>query len=264
MSAAVITASVVMSATGAFYLLTGQHDAHARIFIRTGVIAGAIASCLMMYPLGDGQARNVAEYQPATLSAMEGLFGTEKGAPLAILGQPNMETEKLDNPLIIPDALSFLTYRRFKAEVKGLDAYPRDQWPDNVPLLYYAYHNMVGLGTFFIAILVFALFALWRGWLYESRLLLWVLMLLAPFPYIATTFGWITAELGRQPWLIYGLMRTAQGISPRVSGGNALFTLIGFFGMYSVLSLLFLFLIYFEVQRGPVAEAHGPAAQLET
>jgi cytochrome bd-type quinol oxidase subunit 1 len=87
--------------------LTGQHPAHARIFIRTGVIAGAIASCLMMYPLGDSQARNVATYQPVTLSAMEGLFHTEKGAPLAILGQPNMETEKLDNPLIIPDALSF-------------------------------------------------------------------------------------------------------------------------------------------------------------
>ena len=89
-------------------------------------------------------------------------------------------------------------------------------------------------------------------------------MLLAPFPYIATTFGWMTAELGRQPWLIYGLMRTSQGISPKVSEGNALFTLIGFLGMYSVLSLLFLFLIYFEVQRGPVAEAHGPAAQVQT
>ena len=91
-----------MSATGAFYLLTGQHHAHARIFIRTGVIAGAIASCLMMYPLGDALARNLAAYQPATLSAMEGLFHTEKGAPLAILGQPNMETEKLDNPLNHP------------------------------------------------------------------------------------------------------------------------------------------------------------------
>jgi len=101
---------------------------------------------------------------------------------------------------------------------------------------------------------------MWRGFLYETRLLLWALMLLAPFPYIATTFGWMTAELGRQPWLIYGLMRTAQGISPRVSGGNALFTLIGFFGMYGVLSLLFLFLIYFEVQRGPIAHAQGPAA----
>src|ERR1700746_1777458 len=117
MSAAVITGGIVMSATGAFYLFTRQHHAHARIFIRTGVIAGAIASCLMMYPLGDTQARNVATYQPVTLSAMEGFFHTERGAPLAILGQPNMESEKLDNPLIIPDVLSVLTYRRFKAEV---------------------------------------------------------------------------------------------------------------------------------------------------
>jgi cytochrome bd ubiquinol oxidase subunit I len=260
MSAAVITGSIVMSATGAFYLLTSQYYAHARIFVRTGVIAGAVASCLMMYPLGDGQARNVAAYQPTTLSAMEGLFHSEKGAPLAILGQPDMQTQKLQNPLVIPNVLSFLTYKRWHAEIKGLDAYPQDQWPDNVPLLYYAYHNMVGLGTFFIAILVFALFALWRGWLYESRLVLWALMLLAPFPYIATTFGWMTAELGRQPWLIYGLMRTAQGPSPQVGEGDVLFTLIGFFGMYAVLSALFLFLIYFEVQRGPVAEAHGAAA----
>jgi cytochrome bd ubiquinol oxidase subunit I len=264
MCASVITASVVMSATGAFYLLTDQHHAHARIFLRTGVIAGAVASCLMMYPLGDAQGRNVAIYQPVTLSAMEGLFHTERGAPLTILGQPDMQAEELDNPLIVPDVLSFLTYRRWRAEVKGLSAYPRDQWPDNVPLLYYAYHNMVGLGTFFIAILLLALWSLWRGWLYESRLLLWALMLLVPFPYIATTFGWMTAELGRQPWLIYGLMRTAQGASPQVSEGNVLFTLIGFAGIYSVLSVLFLFLIYLEVQRGPAPQPNTAATPQQT
>ncbi len=202
--------------------------------MRTGVIAGAIASCLMMYPLGDSQGRNVALYQPVTFAAMEGLFHTERGAPLAILGQPDMQTQTLDNPLIIPKVLSFLTYRRWEAKVKGLDAFPRAEWPDNIALLYYAYHNMVGLGTFFIAILLTAALALWRGWLYKSRPLLWILMLLAPFPYIATTFGWMTAELGRQPWLIYGLMRTVHGASPRVSEGNALFTLIGFMGVYGV------------------------------
>ncbi len=254
MTASVITASVVMAAIGAFYLLSDIHQEYARTFIRTGVIAGAIASCLMMYPLGDGQGRDTALYQPATLAAMEGLFHTESGAPLAILGQPDMQAQTLDNPLIVPKVLSFLTYRRWKAKVKGLDAFPRDQWPDNIPLLYYAYHNMVGLGTFFIAILLIAALALWRGRLYESRLLLWALMLLAPFPYIATIFGWMTAELGRQPWLIYGLMRTAQGASPSVSGGNVLFTLIGFMGMYAVLAVLFLFLVYFEVQRGPAPE----------
>jgi cytochrome bd ubiquinol oxidase subunit I len=260
MFASVITAGVVMSATGAFYLLTDRHHAHARIFLGTGVIAGAIASCLMMYPLGDAQGRNVAIYQPPTLAAMEGLFHTENGAPLAILGQPDMKTQKLDNPLIIPKVLSFLTYRRWNAKIEGLDTFPQDERPGNVPLIYYCYHNMVGLGTIFIAILLFAVWSLWRGRLYESRLLLWVLMLLAPFPYIATTFGWMTAELGRQPWIIYGLMRTAQGVSPQVSAGSALFTLIGFAGMYSVLSILFLYLIYLEVQRGPAPEARGSDA----
>jgi cytochrome bd ubiquinol oxidase subunit I len=205
--------------------------------------------------------RNVATYQPVSFSAMEGLFHSQQGASLAIIGQPDMETLTLDNPITVPDVLSFLTYRRWNAEVKGLASFPRDQWPDNVPLLYYAYHNMVRLGTFFIGILLIAVFCLWRGWLYEWKLGLWVLMLLAPFPYIATTFGWMTAELGRQPWLVYSLVRTAQGASPHVSEGNVLFTLIGFFGMYGVLSILFLFLVYLEVQRGPAPQAQQPPTQ---
>jgi cytochrome d ubiquinol oxidase subunit I len=118
-------------------------------------------------------------------------------------------------------------------------------------LLYYSYHLMVGLGTIFIAVMGLAAWLLWRGRLYESRWMLWVLMLSAPLPFIANTTGWMTAELGRQPWLIYRLMRTAAGISPRVSGGNVLFTLIGFMGMYALLSILFLFLIFREIERGP-------------
>ena len=147
--------------------------------------------------------------------------------------------------------LSFLTYRSWTANVKGLDSFPRDQWPDQVLLLYYSYHLMVGLGTIFIAVMGLAAWLLWRGRLYQSRWMLWVLMLSAPLPFIANTTGWMTAELGRQPWLIYRLMRTAAGISPRVSGGNVLFTLIGFMGMYALLSILFLFLIFREIEHGP-------------
>ena len=258
MSASVITASVVMAALGSFYLLTRQHEDYGRTFVPLGVIAGAIASALTLYPTGDGQGREVAFEQPVTLAAMEALFTTERGAPLALMGQPDVAKQQLDNPLIVPDALSFLTYRRWKAEVKGLDAFPVERWPDNIPLLYYSYHIMVGLGTIFAAVMALALWSLWRGRLYESTLILWALMLLAPFPYIATTAGWMTAELGRQPWLIYGLMRTDQGNSAQISAGNALFTLIGFAGMYSVLSVLFLFLIYQEIQRGP-GESAEPA-----
>jgi cytochrome d ubiquinol oxidase subunit I len=251
MSGSVVTASVAMASVGAFYLLKRSHEAHGRTFVRLGVISAIAATIVLLFPSGDGQGRNIARHQPATLAAMEGLFDTEQGAPLAILGQPDMDRHRLDNPLVVPRALSFLTYQSWGAEVKGLSAFPPQNWPDSIPLLYYSYHIMVGLGTIFGAVLAFAAFKLWLGSLYQSRGLLWVLMMLLPFPYIANTAGWITAEVGRQPWLIYGIMRTPAGVSTQVSSGNALFTLIGFLGIYTILSILFLFLVYREVEEGP-------------
>jgi cytochrome d ubiquinol oxidase subunit I len=251
MIGSVVTASFVMASVGAFYLLTRTHEEYGRTFVRLGVIAGTISAFLMAFPTGDGQGKNLARHQPATLAAMEGLFQTERGAPLAILGQPDLEARRLDNPLIVPNALSFLTYQHWKAEVKGLDAFPPERWPDNVPLLYYSYHIMVGLGTIFIAVMGLASLSLWRGALDRSRGLLWLVMLMAPFPYIANTAGWLTAEMGRQPWLIYGILRTPAGTSPHISPGNALFTLIGFMGMYTILAILFLFLVRREIEEGP-------------
>jgi cytochrome bd ubiquinol oxidase subunit I len=251
MIAAVVTGSLVMASVGAYYQLAGLYATHARIFLRTGVIAGTIAVIAMVFPTGDGQGRMVADHQPITLAAMEGLFDTTNGAAIAILGQPDTDAMQLDNPLLIPQALSFLTYRRWEAEVKGLKDFPRDLWPDNIALLYYSYHIMVGIGTLLIALMVLASWMLWRGRLYASRPLLWALLLALPFPYIATTAGWMTAELGRQPWLIYGVMRTAAGVSPRVSAANGLFTLIGFMGLYLVLGILFLFLVHREIDHGP-------------
>jgi cytochrome d ubiquinol oxidase subunit I len=159
---------------------------------------------------------------------------------------------RLDNPIEVPGFLSFLTYHHWNAAVEGLTTFPRQDWPDNVPLLYYAYHMMVGLGTIFIAVMVFAGFLLWRGKLAETRPALWVLMLAAPFPFIANTMGWMTAELGRQPWLVWGVMRTEAGYSQTVQPGNALFSLIGFMGLYLVLGVLFLFLAQREIAHGPV------------
>jgi cytochrome bd ubiquinol oxidase subunit I len=260
MSGAVITGSFAVAAVGAFYLLAGKHKEYGKTFVRTGVAVGLIAACFQLFPSGDGQGRMVAEYQPVTLAAMEGQFVTQAGAPIAILGQPDMEKQRLDNPLIFPRMLSFLTYRRWRSEVKGLDAFAAKDWPGNIPLLYYSYHVMVGLGTIFIAILLLAAWKLWRGKLFDSRAMLWILMLSLPFPYIANTAGWITAEVGRQPWLIYGLMRTSDGVSPQVSSGNAWFTLIGFFGLYTVLSILFMFLVYRVIERGP-EELPAPAVE---
>ncbi len=253
MSGAVITGAFVMAAVGAYYLLRGRDAECGRIFVKVGVIAGLIFSVLQLFPTGDAQGRMVAHHQPATLAAMEGLFESRPGAPLVIIGQPNTVQRSLDNSIIVPKMLSFLTYRRWEAVVAGLDTIPPDQWPDNIPLLYYSYHIMVGLGTIFIVVMLAASWLLWRGRLYQSRAMLWVLMLCLPFPYIANTAGWMTAEVGRQPWLVYGLMRTAHGYSPMVSAGNGMFTLLGFMGMYTCLSMLFLFLISREINHGPGA-----------
>jgi len=254
----VLTASIVMASIGAFYLITGKHETYGRVFLRLGVGIGIAAALLVAFPAGDFHAKMVAKHQPETFAGMEGLFETERGAGLVLIGQPDMEKHRLDNPIQMPRMLSFLTHLSWDAEVKGLKAFPRENWPDNVPLLYYAYHIMVGLGTIFIGVLGMAAFLLRGGRLFRLRGMLWVLMLLLPFPYIANTAGWMTAELGRQPWVIYGLMRTTEGYSKVVSEGNALFSLLGFMGMYTVLSILFLFLVLREIQHGP--EPSGSSA----
>ena len=261
MLGALITGCFVMAGIGAFYLLTGKHEDYGRTFVRVGVTVGVVATVLQLYPTGDGQGRMLAEHQPAALAAMEGLFRSERGAPLAIVGQPDVERRKLDNPIVVPRMLSFLTYRRWTSEVKGLESFPREDWPDNIPLLYFAYHVMVGLGTLFIAVMGLAAWLLLRGALFRTRWMLWILMLAIPFPYIANTAGWITAEVGRQPWLIYGILRTADGSSVNVSAENALFTLIGFMGLYTVLAILFLFLVRREIEHGPGHDAPSVPAR---
>jgi cytochrome d ubiquinol oxidase subunit I len=251
MGGALITGSFAMAATGAYYVLSKKQEEYGQIFLRLGIIVATLASLSQIFPTGDRQGKLITDYQPATLAAMEGLFETESGAAIVLVGQPDTNNMRLDNPIYIPKVLSFLTYRHWEAQVKGLKDFPRDQWPDNIPLLYYSYHIMVGLGTIFVAIMLTSLLLLWRRRLFTARWMLWILMLSFPFPYIANTAGWITAEVGRQPWLVYGLFRTNQGYSANVSAGNGLFTLLGFMGMYTLLSILFIILIWREVGNGP-------------
>src|SRR5215467_5380486 len=168
MLGAVQTGCFVMAGVGAFYLLTKRDEAYGRTFVRGGVLVGAVAAVLQLFPTGDGQGKMIAENQAVTLAAMEGLFATQEGAPIVILGQPDVEKRKLDNPLEIPNMLSFLTYRKWTANVKGLDAFPQDQWPDRIEMLYYSYHIMVGLGTIFITVMVLAAILYWHKKLFES------------------------------------------------------------------------------------------------
>ena len=252
MCGAVVTGAFAMAAVGAFYLLEGKFVKEGQAFLRLAVAAGAIACAVQIFPTGDWHGKFMAQHQPATIAAAEGLFHSEVGAPLVILGQPDEQTGRIDNPLAANRVLSFLMYGTTRAEVKGLDAFPKADWPTNIPLLYYSYHVMAGLGTIFVAVMTLAVFLLWRGRLFTARWMLWTLLVSAPLPYIANTAGWMTAEVGRQPWLVYGLMRTTEGFSRHVHAGNALFTLLGFMGLYLALGVLFLFLVSRAIAHGPL------------
>ncbi|HEX4997898.1 MAG TPA: cytochrome ubiquinol oxidase subunit I [Terriglobia bacterium] len=254
-TAAVVTGSFVVAAVGAYWTLRREQAAVARISLSVGVVAGLMASAAVAFPTGHGQGRLVARHQPATLAAMEGRFQSGARAPLAMIGQPNVAERRLDNPIVLPAVLSWIAYGDFSANVRGLEEFPETDWPDNIELLYYSFHIMVGLGTIFIAIMAVAFILLWLGRLESMRAMLWVLGLAFPFPFIANTAGWMTAEFGRQPWLVYGLFRTASGASPTVHSGTTLFTLLGFAGLYFVLGVLFLALVAKEVAHGA-----GPAA----
>jgi cytochrome bd ubiquinol oxidase subunit I len=254
MSGAVVTGGFIVAGVGAYYLLAHRDEASGRRFLRAGVVVALVFSMLSVFPTGDQNGKDVSEFQPVKLAAMEGLFENRTGAPLAIIGMPDVRNQTLIDPVLVPDVLSFLAYGNMNANVKGLRAYARPLWPP-MELTYYAYHVMVGLGTLFAGIAVLAAFFLWRKRLFTMRWLLWILMLAMPFPYIANEAGWIVTEVGRQPWIIYGLMRTSDATSPTVVTGETIFTLIGFAGMYFILGLLFIYLVLREIGQGPSGEA---------
>jgi cytochrome d ubiquinol oxidase subunit I len=246
---ALLAGGFIVSGIGAYYLLSGRDVSLARRFVRDGLVVALLFSLLAIFPTGDRNGADVTRYQPVKLAAMEGLFETATGAPLAIIGMPDVGRQVLIDPIYVPNVLSFLAYGNFTANVKGLTAYAQALRPP-VEVTYYAYHVMVGLGTIFVTVTVLAAFLLWRGRLFTARPMLWILMLLMPFPYIANEAGWTVTEVGRQPWIVYGVMRTSEAGSPNVVAGETIFTLVGFAGIYFVLGVLFLYLVLREIAEG--------------
>ncbi|HZY99552.1 MAG TPA: cytochrome ubiquinol oxidase subunit I [Candidatus Baltobacteraceae bacterium] len=255
LTGALVAGGFIVAGIGSYYLLSGRETALGRRFVRDGAIVALIFSLLAVFPTGDRNGADVTNYQPIKLAAMEGLFETINGAPLAIIGMPDTKNHALIDPVYVPNVLSFLAYGNFTANVKGLSAYAEELHPP-VALVYYAYHVMVGLGTMFAAAAGLAVLLLWRKKLFDARPMLWILMLLMPFPYIANEAGWTVTEVGRQPWIVYGVMRTAEAGSPNVAAGETIFTLVGFAGMYFILGVLFLYLVLREIAEGPGA---GPS-----
>ncbi len=247
---ALVHGAILMAALGAYYLLARKHQDFARICLQISLIFGLIFSLTQVFPTGSKNGEAIVKYQPTTLAAMEGQFRTEKGAPLAIIGMPDTQKGVLLDPIYVPDLLSYLAYGDLHASVKGLNDIPRELWP-SMEVTYYAYHIMITLGGYFIGLMGLGVFLLWRGALEKTRWFLWLLLLSVPFPYIANEAGWVVTCEGRQPWLIYGVLRTAQGISPNVSSGEAVFTLLGFVGLYILLGILFVILVLRFIAQGP-------------
>jgi cytochrome d ubiquinol oxidase subunit I len=250
---AVLTGSFLVAGVGAYYVLARRQAAYGVLFARAGVPVACLFSILTIFPTGDLNGSAITKYQPAKLAAAEGLFTSERDAPLAIIGMPDEQRETLIDPIVVPGVLSFLAYGNFQAGVKGIAAYPvRDRPP--VALTYYAYHIMVGLGTIFVALSGLATLLLLLNRLERSRWLLWLLMLAMPFPYIANEAGWVTTEVGRQPWIVYGLIRTSESASPNVAAAETIFTTLGFAGMYFLLGVLFVLIVLREIAAGPEHE----------
>ena len=249
----VITASFFIMGVGAWYLLKGQHEVFSKLSIKLGMAVGLAASLFAAFPSGHAQAVMVAKLQPATMAAMEGQFETEKGAGLTLFGIPDNKNEKLHFAVRVPGMLSFLVHGSTQGEIKGLKEFARADRPP-VGLTFFSYHFMIGVGSFFIGFLSLCWFLLWKKKLWDFKYVLGGMIACVPLPFMVNTAGWMTAEIGRQPWLIYGMMRTNAGYSAQVSFGTAMFSLIGFILIYMLLTVLVVFLLSKLIKQGP-AEA---------
>ena len=254
--ALMVGAFFVMSVT-AWYLLKGRHQEFAKKSFGAALIVGALASLAALVQ-GDLQAKNVYKHQPAKMAAFEGHYQTGRG-DLYLFGIPSDRDQRVRAGIAIPGGLSFLLFQDFNKEVTGLDAFPVDERPP-VPIPFYSFHIMVALGMFAIALTWVSLVLWWRDKLFDKRWLLWIFVFAVAAPYIANQLGWVAAEVGRQPWIVYGLLKTADAYSPTVPAGAVLGSIIGFGLIYSLLFILFIYLLNAKIRRGPEIPAHAADA----
>lgn len=248
----------LMTGIAAWYTLKGRHKDVAGLSLRTGLAVAVIASGLM-FATGDTHARQVADTQPAKFAAMQGLYTTTEGAPLIIWSLPptqNPANAPEGPEVMITRLLSVMLYGDPNAAVTGIEAFPPDEWPP-LAITFLTYHNMVLLGTVMLLVMVGGIWFWFRKRLETSRKWLWLTVLAIPAPMIAVQLGWATAEIGRQPWIVYGLMRTADGTSPVVSGPEIAFSLALFGGLYLLLGLLWVYLVIKAIRQGPAEASHG-------
>jgi cytochrome d ubiquinol oxidase subunit I len=246
---AYILASFFVMSISAYYILRGRHLEMARRSFTIALIVGAIASIIVPFS-GHTQAVIVAEHQPAKLAAFEGHYATGVGAPVYLFGIPDDEAQRVDLGVAIPGMLSWLTYGDAGRRVTGLDAFvPADRPP--VRASFFSYHAMVGLGIAFLALSFVALVLRGRNTLFGRRWLMWVFVFAVIGPYLANQLGWMAAEVGRQPWVVYGLLRTTDGVSQVVPAGQVLASIVIFGVVYLMLFAVWVFVLHNKIAHGP-------------
>ncbi len=233
----------------AYYILKGRFVAISKKAFKLTLVVATIFS-LGQLVTGHSSADGVAKNQPAKLAAMEGHFDASGPADMYLLGWVDKQNQEVTG-LKIPGGLSFLIDYDFEAPVTGLNAFPEEDRPSQLNAVFQFYHLMITIGMFLIALSLYACFQWWRGKLFDKRWLLWTFVVTAFLPQIANQVGWFAAEMGRQPWVVYGLLRTSDAFSQAVSANQVLFSLILFMVVYTLLFLLFVYLLNKKIKHGP-------------
>ncbi len=249
-SAWIIGSALVLSAS-AWYLLKNRHVELATMSIKAALPVFTLCSIIQVFITGSWIATVITHYQPTKLAGMEGEWPTSQScAPFVIVGWVNQSAHST-NGIAIPCLLSFLAYFNFQAPVTGLESFSSSLWPP-LQITFQVYHLMVDLGMLFILIGVVAtIYYFWGRRLFHSRWLLWMLVASVFLAEIATLAGWWTAEFGRQPWIVFNLLKTTDAVSPSLSASEVLFSVITFVVMYLMLLVLFIYLLNIDIQRGP-------------
>lgn len=250
-----LTGAFFVISVAAYYLIKKRHEAIARSMMSLGLYFAMITLVLQLVS-GDSSARLVAKYQPAKLAAFEGVYETVSPTPISLFGWVDAKNEKVYS-LKVPAGLSLLTYRDMTTPVVGLDQIPRDEWP-NVPLTFQTYHMMIAMWVAMFLLAALGIHFWRRGTLQEQKWLLWPLVFSVVFPHIGQQCGWISAEMGRQPWIVWKVLRTSQGVSTSIHAGQVLGSITMFVVIYILLFSLFLFLLDRKIKHGP-EETHPPS-----
>ncbi len=256
--AAYESSAFAVAGISAYFLLRNQNTAFYRRSLGLALIMAAVFAPLQVY-VGDANGRMIFHRQPAKLAAIEGLWETQAGAPFVVIAFPDMEKERNDFEIAIPNGTSLLVTHTFDGRVQGLKDFPRGDRP-NASVLFWTFRLMVAVGFLYFFMMIWAAFLWWRGGLYQSRPFLLALILTQPLGFLAVELGWLTTEMGRQPWLVYNLMKTAQGLS-LIHPGNVVWSLILFFITFPVVGASYFFFVFKTLRSGP--DLTSPVPQIQ-